>query len=215
MKVAFFMTQNVLTISKKTKIVDAVNLMKEHDIHRLPVVEDNKLIGLVTESSIQEARPSKATSLSVFEMNYLLNKTVAEDVMIRHVTTIQPNEPLEEAVSKMRAYNIGVLPVVSLKKEVVGIITNNDIFKAFLELTGYNQEGVRISIEIERDEEGVLANITKIFAENHVNIVQIVVYRKIEKPIIVMQLTGTKKEKIEALVQSSDYKILSTITTEK
>ncbi|MFC0232819.1 CBS domain-containing protein [Vagococcus entomophilus] len=215
MKVALFMTQNVLTISKKTKIVDAVNLMKEHDIHRLPVVESNKLIGLVTESSIQEASPSKATSLSVFEMNYLLNKTGAEDVMIRHVTTIQPDEPLEEAVSKMRAYNVGVLPVVSSKHEVVGIITNNDIFEAFLELTGYKQEGVRISIEIERDEEGVLANITKIFAENHVNIVQIVVYRKIEKPIIVIQLTGAKKEKIEALIQSTGYKILSTMTTEK
>ena len=82
MLVKDYMTKNLITADKSLKIFDAVELMKQHDIHRLPVVENKRLVGLITEGTIQEAMPSKATSLSVYEANYLLNKTVVEDVMI-------------------------------------------------------------------------------------------------------------------------------------
>lgn len=83
MLVKDYMSQDLITIDKKTKIFDVVELMKEYDIHRLPVVENKRLVGLITEGTIQEAMPSKATSLSVYEANYLLNKTIVDDVMIK------------------------------------------------------------------------------------------------------------------------------------
>ena len=82
MSVKDFMTKELVVVDPQTKIFDAVDLMKKYEIHRLPVVENNSLIGLITEGTIQAAMPSQATSLSVFEINYLLNKTTVNDVMI-------------------------------------------------------------------------------------------------------------------------------------
>ncbi len=137
MSVSDFMTKTVVTVDSQTTIFDAVDLMKQHDIHRLPVVDDGKLVGLITEGTIAEATPSKATSLSVYEMNYLLNKTTVADIMLKKVTTIEPDALLEDAISVMRSENVGVLPVMD-DDALVGIITNNDIFDAFLKITGYH-----------------------------------------------------------------------------
>ncbi|MBN2902075.1 MAG: CBS domain-containing protein, partial [Enterococcus sp.] len=105
MSVSDFMTKTVVTVDSQTPIFDAVDLMKQHDIHRLPVVDDGKLVGLITEGTIAEATPSKATSLSVYEMNYLLNKTTVADIMLKKVTTIEPDALLEDAISVMRSEN--------------------------------------------------------------------------------------------------------------
>ncbi len=213
MNVELYMSKNVITVAKETKIFDAVELMRAHNIHRLPVVENQQLIGLLTEGTIQEASPSKATSLSVYEMNYLLNKTTVEDVMIKDVQVIAPDALLEEAIFKMRKFTIGVLPVVSADKQVVGIITNNDIFDAFLEITGYQQQGLRISIQIKKDEKGVLANLTKLFAAHDLSITQIVVYRKLEQPIVVVQLEGSKENEIRELLEQEGYNVLDFVRT--
>ena len=87
MSVKDFMTEDLVTVTPKTKIFDAVDLMKKYDIHRLPVIDNDKLVGLITEGTIQEALPSKATSLSVHEVNYLLNKTVVAGVTLRFLFT--------------------------------------------------------------------------------------------------------------------------------
>ena len=89
MSVRDFMTKNVITVHSAMPIFDAIDLMKKHDIHRLPVVDQQRLVGLITEGTIAEAMPSKATSLSVYEMNYLLNKTTVADIMLKKVTTIK------------------------------------------------------------------------------------------------------------------------------
>ncbi|MGY3750517.1 CBS and ACT domain-containing protein [Vagococcus acidifermentans] len=208
-----YMAKDVITVSKATKIFDAVELMNQNDIHRLPVVEDGKLVGLITEGTIQSAMPSQATSLSVYEVNYLLNKTTVADIMIKEVETIQADALLEDAISKMRQHNIGVLPVMSPSGEVMGIITNNDIFDAFLEITGYNQPGTRVSIAISDDHEGVLADLTTLFAENHINIVQIVVYRKNNQPTIVIQLANPNDAAIVDLLSAKGYEVISCVTT--
>ena len=83
MSVRDFMTKNVITVHSAMPIFDAIDLMKKHDIHRLPVVDQQRLVGLITEGTIAEAMPSKATSLSVYEMNYLLNKTTEADIMLK------------------------------------------------------------------------------------------------------------------------------------
>ena len=101
MAVKDFMTRKVVYISPDTTVAHAADLMREQGLHRLPVIENDKLVGLVTEGTIAEASPSKATSLSIFEMNYLLNKTKVKDVMIRDVVTVSGYASLEDATYLM------------------------------------------------------------------------------------------------------------------
>ncbi|MEG2709017.1 MAG: CBS and ACT domain-containing protein [Vagococcus sp.] len=213
MLVKDYMSEELVTTEKNTKIFDAVELMKQHDIHRLPVVENKRLVGLITEGTIQEAMPSKATSLSVYEANYLLNKTTVDDVMIKEVQTIKEACLLEDAIFKMRMNKVNVLPVLNQLNEIVGIITNNDIFDAFLNITGYREPGTRVSISISHDEEGVLAKLTEIFSKNHLNIIQIVVYRHKEEPVIVIQTTSEDSKHIQEVLEQSGYQVISSIKT--
>lgn len=164
MAVRDFMTKNLITVTPQDPIFDAVDLMKEHDIHRLPVLKNDQLVGLITEGTIQAAMPSSATSLSIHETNFLLNKTTVQDVMVKKVATIAPDALLEEAISLMRAKKIGVLPVVK-DEQLQGIITNNDIFDAFLKITGYNSGGTRVTIQITKDHKGILATIAQTLAD--------------------------------------------------
>ena len=135
MAVKDFMTRKVVYISPNTTIAHAADMMREQKLHRLPVIENDQLVGLVTEGTIAEASPSKATSLSIYEMNYLLNKTKVGDVMIRDVVTISQFASLEDATYLMLKNKIGILPVVD-NEQLYGVITDRDIFKAFLEVSG-------------------------------------------------------------------------------
>lgn len=215
MKVNYFMTKDVVTVPKSAGINEVIELMKQHDIHRIPVVENGKLVGLVTEGTIQEAMPSKATSLSVYEVNYLINKTNAEDVMIRDVKVVGPDEMLETAIAKMRNGSINVLPVVD-GDQLVGIITNNDIFDAFLNVSGYNSDGARVSISITEDHKGVLARISNVLVANEISIIQIVVYRGKNKnsPIIEIQVDSNDVTKIEKIFTQEGFNVISCVATE-
>ncbi len=126
MAVKDFMTRKVVYISPDTTIAHAADLMREQGLHRLPVIENDKLVGLVTEGTIAEASPSKATSLSIFEMNYLLNKTKVKDVMLRDVITVSKFASLEDATYLMYKNKVGILPVVD-NDQVSGVITDRDI----------------------------------------------------------------------------------------
>ena len=108
MAVKDFMTRKVVYISPDTTVAHAADLMREQGLHRLPVIENDQLVGLVTEGTIAEASPSKATSLSIYEMNYLLNKTKVKDVMIRDVVTVSGYASLEDATYLMLKNKIGI-----------------------------------------------------------------------------------------------------------
>ena len=148
MSVKDFMTRKVVYISPDTTIAHAADLMREQDLHRLPVIENDKLVGLVTEGTIAEASPSKATSLSIYEMNYLLNKTKVKDVMIKDVITVSAYASLEDATYLMYKNKVGILPVVD-NDQLYGVITDRDIFAAFLQVYGYGEEGVRASFIVD------------------------------------------------------------------
>ncbi|EOL42172.1 hypothetical protein RV11_GL001474 [Enterococcus phoeniculicola] len=213
MSVQDFMTKNLIVVQPNTKIFDAVDLMKKNDIHRLPVVENDHLVGLITEGTIQEALPSKATSLSVYEVNYLLNKTTVADVMVKNVQTIVPEALLEEGISLMRKNNVGVLPVVDTKENLVGIITNNDIFDAFLKITGYNDGGTRVQIQIIDDHKGILADLTRLLADNDFSILTIVVNRKELETIVELQVQTREAQKVQQLLQEAGYQVLEAVLT--
>lgn len=212
MSVKDFMSADLVVVDPQTKIFDAVDLMKKHDIHRLPVVDNGKLVGLITEGTIQEALPSKATSLSVYEANYLLNKTVVADVMIKDVKTIHPKAQLEDAVYTMRQNNIAVLPVLD-NDQLIGIITNNDIFDAFLKLAGYHEGGSRIQVRIQEDKKGVLAEIAKVLADNDYSILTVIIDHVDGAAIVELQMRAKEPEKIKALLEQAGFEVTEAVLT--
>jgi len=144
-------------------IHDALALFKKERIRRAPIIKGGKLIGIVSEKDLLNASPSPATTLSVWEMNYLLSKLTVAEVMTKDVITVSEDTPIEEAARIMADNKIGGLPVVKGTR-VVGIITETDLFKMFLELMGAREKGVRVTALIE-DKPGTLAKITKAIAE--------------------------------------------------
>ena len=131
MAVKDFMTKRVVYVSPETTVAAAADIMRDKGLRRLPVIEHDKLVGLITEGTMAEASPSKATSLSIYEMNYLLNKTKVGDIMIKNVLTVSKYASLEDAIYIMLQNKVGVLPVVD-NDQISGIITDKDVFRAFL-----------------------------------------------------------------------------------
>lgn len=150
------MTERPVTVTEDTSVSRALELMKRENIRRFPVLnEEGKLVGIVLEKDLLYAAPSPATTLSVFEIHKLLAQITVGDVMAREVITIDENTPLEEAARIMADNNIGGLPVMK-NGELVGIITETDIFKVFLEMLGGRDDGVRVSVQVPH-KKGVLA----------------------------------------------------------
>lgn len=214
MLVKDYMTTEVITAAEETKVLEALDMMKEHDFHRLPIVKNGRMVGLITEEIISDNSPSTATSLSIHELNYLLTKTTVGDIMRTKVPTIGPEDLLEEAATRMRDLKVGVLPVVQNENQIVGIITDKDIFSAFIDLLGYNNKGSRVVIDIPEDHPGILEDITNILAEANVSINQIAVYRKDSFTQIVIQMDSGKTTDIEEILTTSGYTVSSAIYKE-
>jgi acetoin utilization protein AcuB len=143
-----WMTRKVHTITPENSISDALKLMKEKKIKHLPVVRDEKIRGIISDRDIREFSPSKATSLDVYELHYLLATTRVKDMMKTKVFTTNQDTPVEEAAMLMYDNVIGSLPVVDNGK-VVGIISDRDIFRALVDISGVRHGGHRIFLTVE------------------------------------------------------------------
>lgn len=187
MYVRNYMTTDLITISPDASMIDATDLMKKNKIHRLPVIENGKLVGLVTKGLISEYSPSGATSLSRYELNYLLDQTKIKDIMEKNVIQISPDHLLEQAAVVMRNSNIGVLVVVE-GDEIKGIITDKDIFKAFADISGYNLPGVSVVIEVAQDRRGVIEEIGDALLESDSNLTNLVVHHTIDGIRVVIHI---------------------------
>ena len=163
------MSHPVISISPDMPIVDALNMMKRERIRRTPVVREGKLIGIVSDKDLLNASPSPATSLSVWEMNYLLSKITVRDVMTKEVLTVTEDTPIEQAARIMSDNKIGGLPVMRGER-VVGIITETDLFKIFLEIMGAREMGIRVTA-LMHEERGQLAKLTQTIANEGGNII--------------------------------------------
>lgn len=207
MAVKDFMTKKVIYVSPTTKIAKAADIMKEQGIHRLPVISDDKLVGLVTAGTIEKASPSVATSLSVYEMNYLLNKTTVGEVMIRDVQTISKYATMEDAVYQMRQYNIGVLPVVD-NDQISGLITDKDVFGAFLRVAGYGEAGVHVRL-LMPDIVGSLAKVAELLADHLLDVRSIIqINSENQKSAVEFQLIGKlNTTEIEAIFKAAGFEV--------
>lgn len=128
MRIRDVMTKNPITVESGTLVLDAQKIMRENNIRRLPVVDKGKLVGIVTQHDLLQASPSPATSLSVYELNYLLAKMRVKEVMTKNPVTVSPDTPFEEALRIGQEKKVGSLPVVD-KGKLVGITTESDIIR--------------------------------------------------------------------------------------
>lgn len=204
MYVRDYMTANPYSVAPDATISDAMELMREHSVSRLPVLKDGKLVGLVTDGMLLEVTPSKATSLSVFEVNYLLAKTRINSIMVKQVATISPDALVEEAALLMRESNLGGLPVLE-KDKVIGIITETDIFNAFINIMGFRDKGSRIAVVYTEDKPGVLADITTIIAGFNMSITHLVVH----KSEIICRVNSHNVDAVVEALKAKGYNVIS------
>jgi acetoin utilization protein AcuB len=142
------MTPNPITVSEDTAIDEALKLMRDKKVRRLPVLNaKGNLVGIVAEKDILYASPSPATSLSIHEIHYLVSRIKVKEIMTKNVITVTDETPLEEAARVMADNQIGALPIMHDSK-LVGIVTETDLFKIFLELLGAREPGVRLTMKV-------------------------------------------------------------------
>lgn len=206
------MTPNPVTITRQTTVAEALDLMRQHNVRRLPVMDKEHLVGIVTDRDLSRVSPSPATSLSIFEINYLLAKMRIDDVIPKkqRVISISPDAYVEEAALLMREHKIGALPVVE-DDHLVGIITETNIFDAFLDLLGVKGSGSRITLEVE-DKPGVLADIAEIIKNAGSNISRLAVVHEEEKTYLVIRLTSMEAAPIAELLKKAGYQVSSFVS---
>ncbi len=180
MRIRDVMSKNPLTVTSETFIFDAEKMMKENNIRRLPVVDKGKLVGIVTHHDLLLASPSPATTLSVYELNYLLARMKVREVMKRNPVTLSPDTPFEEALRIGQEKKIGSFPVVEDGK-LVGITTESDIVRVLTRVLGLREEGSRITIEGLGEKLGELQKIISIVDQNKTVLLSMMSLPRLEK----------------------------------
>jgi acetoin utilization protein AcuB len=191
------MSRPVISVSPEEPINEVLAMFRKEHIRRAPVIKEGKLVGIVSERDLLNASPSSATTLSVWELNYLISKVRVKDVMTKKVITVDKDTPIEEAARIMADKKIGGMPVTSAEK-VVGIITETDLFKVFLELMGARQKATRVTATI-REQPGELAKVTRAIASNGGDFISFGMFSgpDTDSRVITFKVQGIKKEKIK------------------
>ncbi len=159
MLVKEWMTKSPQTVTSRTPVLEAMQMLRAGGYRRLPVLEGDKVVGIVTDRDLKEATPSRATTLSVYELNYLLSKLTVKEVMSTPAATVAPSDPVERAALLMEERKISGLPVVE-DGRLVGIFTITDMLRAFVAVLGLREGGTRVTVSLP-DEPGVLARVTE------------------------------------------------------
>lgn len=172
MQVQNWMSSDLITVKEATPIIHVTKLMEENNIRHIPVTRNGQLVGLITEHEIKEAYPSKVTTMKAQELYYLLAELKAKDVMRRNPVTIRPDETMEVAAVKMLEHRVTGLPVVSEKGKLVGMITQGDVFRVLISITGIYQGGIQFAFNLE-DRPGSIKEVADIIRKYDGQIVSI------------------------------------------
>jgi acetoin utilization protein AcuB len=206
MLVKGWMTSDVITVDEDTSMMKASQIMKENNIRRLPVMRKGKLVGMVTDRDIKEASPSKATTLDVHELYYLLSELKLKDIMRKNLVTVGPEETVEKAAVKMLEHRISGLPVVNDKGKVVGVITQGDIFKVLVSLTGVYRGGIQFAFNLE-DRPGSIKEVADIIRKHGGRMVSILSsYDMCEENCrhVYIRVKDLAEDKLKALTEELD-----------
>ncbi|MBW2027218.1 MAG: CBS domain-containing protein, partial [Deltaproteobacteria bacterium] len=172
MQVQNWMSSDLITVEEDTPIIHVIKLLEENNIRHIPVTRDGHLVGLITDQEIKEASPSKGTTMKAQELYYLLAELKARDVMKREPITIGPDQTMEVAAVKMLEYKVTGLPVVSDKGKLVGLITQGDVFRVLISITGIYQGGVQFAFNLE-DRPGSIKEVADVIRQYNGQIVSI------------------------------------------
>jgi acetoin utilization protein AcuB len=194
------MSRPVIPAHPDTTVPEAIDLMRREKIRRAPVIHDGRLVGIVSERDLTHASASSSTTLSVWELNYLLSKITVGQVMTKNVITVGEDTPIEEAARIMADNKIGGMPVVR-DGHVVGMITETNLFKVFLELMGAREKGVRVTALVP-EQVGQLALLTQAIARAGGNIIALGTFAG-EDPsnsLVVCKIAGLDPEMVRELI---------------
>ncbi|MBB5233426.1 CBS and ACT domain-containing protein [Deinococcus budaensis] len=210
MLVSDWMTPDPITVTPDTPVMDALKILKERGFRRLPVVEQGRLIGITTRKDLKDAMPSKATTLSVWELNYLLSKLTVSEMMARPVITAQDSEYMEDAALRMQEHGVGGLPVLNAAGQMTGIITITDVLRAFVDIMGMKEGGTRLTLDMP-DTPGSLARAAN--AAQPSNIISVATYGHSDqggqpRRRFVMRVTGEGAQQVKARVRDAGIEAL-------
>ncbi len=210
MLVRDWMTKEPLVVMPRTSVEEAMRIMRQNRVRHLPVVKKDSrhLVGIVTQTDLLQASPSPATSLSVWEINFLLANMQVRDAMTRGVVVVEEECPVEEAALVMAEHKFGCLPVVQ-DKHLVGIITETDLFNLFTEQLGARSTGFRLTLTI-RDVKGELSRLAGRIAELGGNIIRLTTLpgRESGQAIVTVKVEDVKQEALVAGLSDIALEIL-------
>lgn len=172
MLVQDWMSSKVITVDHDDAILKASKLMKQNGIQHLPVLKEERLIGIISDRDLKEAQPSKATSLDIYELYYLLDEVKVNSVMPPNLFTITLEETVEKAAAIMLKHNISALPVVNPEGGLAGIIAKGDVFRAFVSISGIQQAELQIGFQLE-DQPGSIGEVTSVIRAHGGRVVSI------------------------------------------
>jgi acetoin utilization protein AcuB len=161
MPVKDWMSKDLVTVEEDTSIMKASRIMKQNNIQHLPVLRQGRVVSIVSDRDLKEATPSKATTLDIHEMYYLLDKVTVKSLMPANLYTIAPGDTVERAAAVMLKNHISALPVVDAKGALAGIITKGDIFRAFVSISGIHQGALAMGLELP-DQPGSIKTVTDV-----------------------------------------------------
>lgn len=165
MRIKEIMTPTVISIRSDQSLLEVRELMLSNNLRRIPVTDkEGLLMGIVTDRDVSRATPSDASVLDRYEANYLLGKLKVSDIMTKSVWTVRESDSVETAAYLLYTHKVGALPVVDGTNHITGIISDTDIFKAFVDIMGYNQTSTKVVIDT-KDKVGVIAELSQIFTE--------------------------------------------------
>ena len=172
MQVQNWMSPDVVTVDKETSVVNISQILKENNIRHLPVTDGGKLVGMITDEDVKAASPAVYTTLTADELYHLLAETKAKDIMRSDPTTIRPDQTMEVAAVKMLEQRVTGIPVVTAERDIVGIITQGDVFKVLIAITGIYQGGVQFAFNLE-DRSGSIKEVADVIRKYQGTVVSI------------------------------------------
>jgi acetoin utilization protein AcuB len=207
MRIRDIMSTNVVAVDEKTSIHDARKIMEVHKIRRLPVLRKDRLVGLVTKHMLLEASPSKATSLSIHELHYLLANMTVKDIMVKNPRTISPDMPPEEAMQLGQEMGYGGFPVIE-NDRLVGMVTESDIVRLMTRVLGVAQKGMRIAVKVP----ALFGNVQKIMAildSQKVVLLSLLSYKEPDEEewLIILRLDGEKADSVVRELSGAGFNV--------
>ncbi len=186
MLVRNFMKRDPITVKKDDSFRYALKLIRKEGIKHLPVLEGKKVVGIVTDRDLRQAAPSPATTLEIHELNYLLERLKIEAIMTKKVITVAPESRLLDAAKLLIAHKIGCLPVVE-QDELLGIITEGDILRAYIEQQERIEAGAPTELVVE-DRPGAFEAVAAAVGAGSVTVVSCMAVRQGERrPVLLIR----------------------------